>query len=59
MYMCVKISFKDLNPAFPPTPHKHLYFWSDHDVKEAWWYIASFYECVFIWMNLFLFLPYF
>ena len=37
--MCVKLSLKDLNPAFaPPTIfHKYLYLWSDHRTKCTQW----------------------
>jgi len=32
--MYVKLSHKDLNlSSFPPSPHKHLYLWSDHYTK--------------------------
>ena len=35
--MCVKLSLGDLNP----TPHKHLYLWSDQRTKGSWWYYIS------------------
>ena len=32
--MYVKFPPRDLNPGlYPPTPHKHLYLWSDHRTK--------------------------
>jgi len=38
VYMCAKLSLGDLNPdPYPLTLHKHLYFWSDHRAKGAWW----------------------
>ena len=48
--MCVKFPPGDLNPDFcplPPTPHKHLYLWSDHRTKGAQLYGIS----AFIYTN--------
>ena len=40
--MCVKLPFGDLNPdSCAPTPHKHLYLWSNHRTKGARWYLLS------------------
>ena len=34
----MKLSLQDLNPdSYPPTPHKHLYFWSNLRIKDVWW----------------------
>ena len=35
----MKLSPGDLNTdPYPPTPHKHLYLWSDHHTKGAQWF---------------------
>ena len=39
--MC-KIPFWRLESwPLPPIPHKHLYLWSDHHTKGAWWYVTT------------------
>ena len=41
--MCVKLLPGDLKPRpLPPTPHKHLYLWSDHHTKGMRWYPYKF-----------------
>jgi len=33
----VRFGSGDLNLTLAPTPHKHLYLWSDHRAKGAQW----------------------
>jgi len=40
--MYVKLPSGDLNSSpCPPTPHTHLYLWSDHRAKGARWYYSA------------------
>ena len=40
--MCETPSWKLEPRPLPPTPHKHLYLWSDHHIKGAWWLKTSY-----------------
>ena len=38
VYVCEVLSWRLEPQPLPPTPHKHLYLWSDHYTKGAWWW---------------------
>ena len=43
--MCETPSWRLEFQFLPPTPHKHLYLWSDHHIKSARWWILNLLEC--------------
>ena len=42
VYMCEAPSWKLEPRPLPPTPHKHLYLWSDYHTKGVRWCVLAF-----------------
>ena len=53
--MCEIPSWRLEPQPLPPTPYKHLYLWSDHRTKGAWWYHFFSLPCLYTFFFFFFF----